>query len=326
MAEAKRDQNFVTSMLFVGSDGLTYNAEGDKDTGRLYVDLPGGSGTVTSVSVATANGFAGTVADPTTTPAITLSTTITGILQGNGTAISAITVGSGLDFTGGTLSATATGTIDGTLTANELVYGIDSNTIGSLAVATYPSLTELSYVKGVTSAIQTQLNAKQATISVSDTAEIDLTFAADTLSASIVASSIDESKLDASVNASLDLADTSVQPASTNTLTNKRITRRLVTVNAPGATPSTNTDNLDIANFTGLATAITSMTTNLSGTPVDGDLIEFRFTDDGTARAITWGASFGATTVALPTTTVISTMLRILFEHNGSIWQCIAVA
>lgn len=33
-------------------------------------------------------------------------------------------------------------------------------TLASLATATYPSLTELSYVKGVTSAIQTQLNAK----------------------------------------------------------------------------------------------------------------------------------------------------------------------
>lgn len=114
--------------------------------------------------------------------------------------------------------------------------------------------------------------------------------------------------------------------SSTNTFTNKRITRRLTTTNGPGATPTTNTDNVDIMNFTGLDTAITSMTTNLSGTPVDGDLIEFRFTDDGTARAITWGASFGATTVALPTTTVISTMLRALFEYNGSIWQCIATA
>jgi hypothetical protein len=41
--------------------------------------------------VVSANGFAGTVATATTTPAITLSTTITGILQGNGTAISAAT-------------------------------------------------------------------------------------------------------------------------------------------------------------------------------------------------------------------------------------------
>jgi|GEM_PF-5993646 len=48
----------------------------------------GGSGTVTSTSVATANGFSGTVANPTTTPVITLGTTITGLLKGNGTAIS----------------------------------------------------------------------------------------------------------------------------------------------------------------------------------------------------------------------------------------------
>lgn len=54
-----------------------------------------GNGTVTTVSVASANGFAGTVANASTTPAITLSTTITGLLSGNGTAISAASVGYG---------------------------------------------------------------------------------------------------------------------------------------------------------------------------------------------------------------------------------------
>lgn len=53
----------------------------------------GGSGTVTSVSVATANGFAGTVATPTTTPAVTVETTVTGLLKGNGTGVSAATAG-----------------------------------------------------------------------------------------------------------------------------------------------------------------------------------------------------------------------------------------
>jgi hypothetical protein len=53
-------------------------------------------GTVTSVSVVSANGLNGTVATPTTTPAITLSTTITGILKGNGTAISSAV--SGTDY------------------------------------------------------------------------------------------------------------------------------------------------------------------------------------------------------------------------------------
>jgi hypothetical protein len=51
----------------------------------------GGSGTVTTLSVVSANGFAGSVANATTTPAITITTTATGLLKGNGTAISAAT-------------------------------------------------------------------------------------------------------------------------------------------------------------------------------------------------------------------------------------------
>ncbi len=48
------------------------------------------------------------------------------------------------------------------LTANEMLITDGSKNIISAAVVTYPSLTELTYLKGVTSAIQTQLNAKQA--------------------------------------------------------------------------------------------------------------------------------------------------------------------
>lgn len=48
-----------------------------------------GTGTVTTVSVVNANGLNGTVANATTTPAITLTTTANGVLLGNGTAISA---------------------------------------------------------------------------------------------------------------------------------------------------------------------------------------------------------------------------------------------
>jgi hypothetical protein len=58
-----------------------------------YSNSGGGGGGVTTVSVVTANGLAGIVANPTTTPTITLSTTVTGILKGNGTAISAATAG-----------------------------------------------------------------------------------------------------------------------------------------------------------------------------------------------------------------------------------------
>ncbi len=75
-----------------------------------------------------------------------------------------LTAGTGLQISGTTLSLTGGAAIDGSGTANEIAYWVDSDTLGTLAVATYPSLTELSRVKGVTSAIQTQLDAKQATL------------------------------------------------------------------------------------------------------------------------------------------------------------------
>ena len=58
------------------------------------------------------------------------------------------------------LATVAGATLDGSGTTNELTYWVDADTIGALAVATYPSLAEIAHVKGVTSAIQTQLNAK----------------------------------------------------------------------------------------------------------------------------------------------------------------------
>lgn len=54
------------------------------------------------------------------------------------------------------------------LTASEIVITDASKNIVSGAVATYPSLAELAYVKDVTSAIQTQLNAKDAVTTAGD--------------------------------------------------------------------------------------------------------------------------------------------------------------
>lgn len=58
-------------------------------TGPVFTALGSGSGTVTVLSVASANGFTGSVASSTTTPAITIATSVTGLLKGNGAAISA---------------------------------------------------------------------------------------------------------------------------------------------------------------------------------------------------------------------------------------------
>lgn len=70
----------------------------------------GNSGTVTAVSVATANGLAGTSSGG-TTPALTLSTTVTGVLKGNGTAISAAAAGTDYVAPGGALGTPSSGTL-----------------------------------------------------------------------------------------------------------------------------------------------------------------------------------------------------------------------
>lgn len=122
-------------------------------------------------------------------------------------------------------------------------------------------------------------------------------------------------------------SDTLVGRASTDTLKFKRITKRVVTT-TQSATPAIDTDNGDIFSITALAQAITSMTSSLTGTPVAGDTLAIQFTDNGTARAITFGASFEASTVALPTTTVISTLLTVTFIWNTvtSKWRTQSVA
>jgi hypothetical protein len=101
-----------------------------------------GAGTVTSASVVSANGFAGTVATATSTPAITLTTSITGVLKGNAAAISAAT--SGTDYSLGT-SALATGIVKSTTTTGALTIAIaadfptlNQSTTGSAATLTTP--------------------------------------------------------------------------------------------------------------------------------------------------------------------------------------------
>lgn len=118
--------------------------------------------------------------------------------------------------------------------------------------------------------------------------------------------------------------NTLVARSTTDTLTNKRITPRVGTTTS-SATPTINTDNYDAYHLTAQTTDITSFTTNLSGTPTDFQ--QLRISVTGTAaRAITWGSSFANGPVALPTTTVTTTRLDVLFQYDTvtSKWRCMA--
>lgn len=130
------------------------------------------AGTVTAVSVSTANGLAGSSSGG-ATPALTLSTTVTGLLKGDGTAISAAsagtdyapatsgtsllygngsggfsnaTVGTGLSFAGGTLSASSEGQsiqaiASGTLSDGTKVIVNSDGTVSAItATASTPTI------------------------------------------------------------------------------------------------------------------------------------------------------------------------------------------
>jgi hypothetical protein len=107
-----------------------------------------------------------------------------------------------------------------------------------------------------------------------------------------------------------------ITASSTTTLTNKRWTNRVGSTTS-AASPTINTDNVDVYKLTAQTVDITSFTTNLSGTPNDGDVFVLEITGTA-ARAITWGTAFLASTVALPTTTVTTNTLTVVFRYSST--------
>lgn len=143
------------SLYLNSASGITYQKQ-DAGSTTNWIALSTSSGTVTSVSVVSANGLAGTVATATTTPALTLSTTVTGILQGNGTAISAAsTTGSGSVVLA--TAPTMTNPVVGTQTQG------DSST--KAASTSYVDVAVANAVAGINPAVAVQA----ATTSASDT-------------------------------------------------------------------------------------------------------------------------------------------------------------
>jgi hypothetical protein len=135
--------NTPTAGAVAVGDGTTLNFTAAGTAGQVLqsngASVPtwatAATGTVTNASVVSANGFAGTVATSTTTPAITLTTSITGVLKGNGTAISAAVAGTDYVTPTGTETLTNKTLTNPTVTNyTETAFSANSSTAITLAL------------------------------------------------------------------------------------------------------------------------------------------------------------------------------------------------
>lgn len=118
-----------------------------------------------------------------------------------------------------------------------------------------------------------------------------------------------------------------ITPTGVQVLTNKQITPRVQTVaSAATVTPSPDTDDQVVitAQAAALLLANPSPVVNVT----QGQKLIIRIKDNGTARAITYGAQYRALGVALPATTVISKTLYLglLYNATDTKWDLVAVS
>jgi nucleoid DNA-binding protein len=107
----------ITNYLTAGSN-VTVTGLGTLASPYVINSSASGTGTVTNFIFTNGNGITGTVTNATSTPNLSLGTSLTGIINGNGTGFSTVSIGSGLSYSGGVLSATGGTSLNGLVSAN----------------------------------------------------------------------------------------------------------------------------------------------------------------------------------------------------------------
>lgn len=112
--------------------------------------------------------------------------------------------------------------------------------------------------------------------------------------------------------------------SDSQTLTNKRITRRILSV-ASLATVTANVASYDEICLTAQSEACAIA--EPIGTPLNGDKLLYCFKDDGTSRALTWNAIFREGVALLPTDTEVGQTTYVGVRYNAAAvkWDVLAV-
>lgn len=189
------------------SDGTTYIV-------NIPAGVSGGSETITTLVDNLDGSFTYTSEDATVTVWSETVTTLVDNLDGTLTYTSEDGTVVTIDF--GETVTTLVNNLDGTIT-----YTDEAGTptvLDICAIIDYCTLVAANisdFDTEVSNNIDVAANtsARHVAVTVTDSAEINFTLVGQDITGSIVAGSIDETKLDVSVNASLNLADSSLQPS-----------------------------------------------------------------------------------------------------------------
>jgi len=124
------------------------------------------------------------------------------------------------------------------------------------------------------------------------------------------------------------LADSAIPTAtSTTTFTNKRITPRVVTAASYTTDTGTALDVSTCDEFDVTAQAGALLFNAPGGTPLNGQKLIIRITDNGTSRVLTWNSVFAASTdLALPSKTVVNKTMYCGFIYNSASSKFILLA
>lgn len=89
------------------------------------------------------------------------------------------------------------------------------------------------------------------------------------------------------------------------------------TIIVSSAAPVLNTDYSNYLDITALAVAANFANANITGSPIDGQVVTYRILDNGSARALSFGTNYelvGAT--AFPTTTTAGKRMTLAFRYS----------
>lgn len=213
---------------------------------------------------------------------------------------------------------------------SSIIYGVDGGSTDDYSISLVPAPTSYTNLIGVPIVFKANTaNTGACTININSLGvkTIKKNISSDLVTGDILVGQITTLIYDGTYFQLVSVPPSVVYPSTTQTLTNKRITKKIVSTTS--YTTDTGTAlNADVCDeFIITAQAGDLKFNNPSGTPTEGQQLIIRIKDSGSPRALTYDTQFRAIGVTLPTTTVTSKThyLGCVFNSTDTKWDVLAI-